>query len=96
MMTSIEPETIRMRYFTKSALQDLCKRATAEGRENIIPVNIIEGLQDNICYPIFSNSIQEDMFTAKIALSEDGEHVVATVTPEELEALPTKMVPRPE
>ena len=95
-MTSVEPETIRMRYFTKSALQDLCKKATAEGRENIIPVNIVEGLQDNTCYPIFKNRIQGDMFTAKIALSESGDHVVATVTPEELEALPIKMVPRPE
>lgn len=92
MMTTVESNSIRMRYFTKSDLQELHQKATLENRVDIVPTDAIEKLQDNTCYPIFNNSIQDEIFTVKIALNEQGTNVKATMTPEEFEALPVKTV----
>jgi hypothetical protein len=40
--------------------------------------------------------MHEKTFTATISLSEQGDHIKVTLTPEELEALPTKIVPVPQ
>jgi hypothetical protein len=95
MTTAVDQHTIRIRYFTKDNVMALHRKAVLEGREAIATVKDIERLDDNSCYPIFSNTIKNEMSTVVVALNDQGDTLDITLTQDELGALPTKVIQRP-
>ena len=77
-------------YLTKALISKITEQAKIEKRENIIQDEIIDALEDEKLFPIFTSRPQRTVVTASIVLNELGDMAQMDLTYPEWDSLPTR------